>query len=193
MSKRFAPIAAFVLLLILPVVVLAGIVFLPITEFKFDVLGDTLAAALPNGRAQVTTTGLQGTSSVCLPEISECDGTQQMTIQQDLQIVIEFTSAGVTGRTQGDIFLPPLGIDVWEHATFRGKVSGEGLCTGSAPTPCSTVDVTMQVSGNLTDSQTGKSAGRVKFDMQGTLVGNGETAAWNELIITSGGIQARTP
>lgn len=192
MSKHIAPVAAFVLLLILPLVVLAGIVFLPITEFKFDLLGDTLARALPNGRAQVTTTGLQGTSSICLPEMSVCDGTQQIAIQQDLQIVIEFTSAGVMGRTQGDIFLSPLGIDVWEHAYFRGKVSGEGLCTGSAPTPCSTVDLTMQVSGHLTDSQTGKSAGQVDFDMQGTLVRNGETAEWSELIITSGGIQART-
>lgn len=125
----------------------------------------------------VTTVGLMGTGTFRCGGNETCvasglDGAG-MTVDQDLQIVIDVihagifidhTSAGiVSGRTRGGLSSSALSTGVG----FKGKVKGRATCAGSSANPCQTVAVELQsrVSllapdgktkiGNTTISQTG--------------------------------------
>lgn len=190
MFKRLAPLAALLLLLALPAVVLAGIVFLPITEFQPVDYGQTTANQPASGRLVLATTGLQGTATVCATP-TECG---EMQVDQDLRIVIEFTSAGVRARTQGEIFFPPLGIDVWEHAYFRGSGRGDVVCVGEGADPCDQLEVTLRMRSSLRDAGTGAAAGQFRTEIVArTTPDCNATCAWEDVTLVSGAIRARTP
>lgn len=190
MSKRLAPLAALLLLLALPAVVLAGVILIPITEFQPVDFGQTTTNQPSPDRLGLTTTGLQGTATVCATP-TECG---EMQIGQDLQILIDFTSAGVRARTQGEIFFPPLGIDVWEHAYFRGSGRGDVACVGQGADPCDQFEVTLRLRSSLRDAATGEAAGQFRTEIVArTTPDCNTTCAWEDVTMVSGVIRARTP
>lgn len=165
MRRYLALLTAIVLLIAVSAAATAAatrIVF-PLYDLRLSDPGEVAVRERPNGTQVIVFTGLEVAGPVCANE-RDCDEPSRMAIKQDMQIVIDFTGAGVRGRTRGDVFLEPLGIDVWEHAYFRGPVRGRVACVGSPADPCDQLDLTLRARRPLRDAETNRLAGFIQIN-----------------------------
>jgi hypothetical protein len=165
--KKLLGTVLIVALLLIPSVALAQNRARPF-DYTYDSAGNTIIQPLRDGRVAVTIQGLHGYGTVCGLAVQgdSCPNPTAFEIDQDLRIVIEFTSAGIVGRTQGVLtFAAP--IDIWEHAYFRLPVRGEFECVGSQPNPCRETELSLTMKGPVYDEQGGKVIGRVVMQTVG--------------------------
>ena len=186
--KRFAVTVLALGLLLFPSTVLARIGVIPVVQIVFDALGDTTGRRLSADSVLVTTVGLSGVGIV------DCDGNQDclrtglngksLDILQDLRILIEFTSAGVTGRTRGEIKFPESNIVLPDTAKFRGAIEGQVNCLGGPGNRCRSAEVDIRVRARMVDPEQQSRVGNLELKLVGTLVsggGDGTPPGWTSL------------
>lgn len=165
----------------------AGVIFIPIGGFTSSDLGDTSADVLPSGEVRVSALGLEGTGTLDCEGNAGCiaaglDGAA-FAVAHDLQIVIDFTGAGVRGQSRGTVSISAPGLSPFD---LRGRVRGRAVCNAGS---CA---VEMQLRANLADID-GMRAGRLELSLSGTLLhGPGPQASWSSLD-GDGTLRLKTP
>ena len=155
-----------------------------IVGLVYDVLGPSNQLTLESGKVLVSTNGLMGSGTLACNDNKVCDAAgldgETIGINQDLQIVIDVTAAGikkVRGRTRGNFSIsnvPAFG--------FRGTVKGQAICTGASPSLCQELTIEMQVRARLFDPDAGVGVGRLVLDLTGIIgMSPGPTSEWVSL------------
>ena len=170
MTRRFPLlllVAVLLMLLALPSPALAqpNRVRAEIDNLSYTDLGSSTVSTLESGKVLVSTTGLMGSGTLACNGSQACEDAglagETLKINQDLQILIDVTGAGikVRGRTRG--FIVP---GESENLTFKGSVKGQATCIGTEPSPCQQLDIEMGVRARLFDPDSGDAAGRLSLN-----------------------------
>ncbi|GAX59560.1 hypothetical protein SCALIN_C04_0048 [Candidatus Scalindua japonica] len=130
------------------------------------------------GRVIRTGSGLQvtfekqvGTATLHCSGNTDCetngiDGAR-LTIQQDMQIVIDVIGAGIIGDSRGKILVKMSdGSTRW--LKFKASVKGQILCLDDSPTACTIMTIVMNQTIDL-PGQIGKAVTQMDFKLQGII------------------------
>jgi hypothetical protein len=146
----------------------AGVILIPITEVVAADPGNTTIRQLAAGRYQLTTRGLKLEGASCDEE--NCSAVD---FAQDLRIVIDFTSAGISGQSRGDIVLPDTTVTF-----FQGPVDGKVRCIAPGPRPCATLELLVRTQARV-EEEDGALAGIMDLEWIGTI--QPQLGTWEEI------------
>ncbi len=173
--------------LLLPSKNFARKIVIPITNIKFNKLGDTTTVQLPSGRIKVATVGLEGQGIFNCNGDPDCEATgldwQQIDIRLDLQLLLSNDSddpfKNAKGRARGEvgIYLPN-----GESRTLVFTTSRIHMNPGNIGK--SNLKFRMRVS--LRDRGGRKQVARLEFVLKGVMAISGTSGApvftWNSIV-----------
>jgi hypothetical protein len=187
LSKRLLVTLVSTIALAIPMGAIAGIIFVPIGEFIPTNLGENRIKSNDGGEFVLTSRGVGGSFYVICDRSRDCvdadlDGSQ-FVLNQDLRIVIDFTSAGIiTGATRGTLNLPLAGITLPDSVKFKGTVKGSVECQADTERACAVATLNLRIPVALTDSADGSAFGLMELYLAGTIYPGSGSAAWESLI-----------
>ncbi len=186
LSKRLLVTLVSTIVLAVPMAAIAGIVLVPFTEFMPTNLGENKIKSNGGGEFVLTSLGMSGSFFVVCNGSPGCveaglDGSK-LDLNQDLRIVIDFTSAGITGVTRGTLDLPMAGITLPDSVKFKGTVKGNLECEANAERACAVATLNLRIPVALTDTADDSAFGLMELYLVGTVHPGSGSAAWQSLI-----------